>query len=163
MSKMLALLALTSHLIAGFAPNETYTVYVDDEPQLEVQVSQSGTINFDLQTGGEVRIGLRTVPNDPEPDPTPAPVPARFGVVAAPSPTSGPLNVLISVPESGASHTHVELFDASGRVVGDLSFDLTTPGTHRVAWDARRLESGLYFVRATRGGEERVTRFVVVR
>jgi hypothetical protein len=44
-----------------------------------------------------------------------------------------------------------------------VSTVLAAAGTHRIAWDARTLESGLYFVRARRGGEERVTRFLVVR
>lgn len=160
---MLVLLALTSHFISGFVPGGTYTVYVDEVPQIEVEVTSLGTIGFDTQSGSEIRIGKPLVPSEEPEAPDPPPAPARFAVAAAPSPTSGPVGVNISIPRAGGAPTRVDLFDARGRRVGGVSVTLSSPGVHRIAWDTSELGSGLYFVRARRGSEVRVTRVLLVR
>lgn len=57
----------------------------------------------------------------------------------------------------------VDVVDVTGRVVQRLHRAAVQPGTLRIHWDATRLRSGLYLIRARMGGEMEIIKMTVMR
>ncbi len=89
-------------------------------------------------------------------------VPEAFGLAAAyPNPFRASTTFALDVPE--AAHVSVAVYDALGRRVAMLLDEEVEAGTHRVAFDASALPSGVYLVRATGAGATALQRVTLVR
>ena len=104
--------------------------------------------------GEVVEVG-QPLPTDGEAVPEARP----FGLGVAPTPTAGPLALVVDVPTAGI--VALDAFDALGRRVWRHEAPLGA-GRQRVEVDASGWASGVYVVRATVGGE-RVTATAVRR
>jgi len=109
--------------------------------------------------GGDTRwFGPVMAGGSPEPD---------FGLHAArPFPAREEVMVPFSLPRSAP--VTVGVYDAAGRMVRSLLNDVRTAGEHLVTWDgrddaARRVASGMYFVRLSWPGGSSVTPASLVR
>lgn len=80
-------------------------------------------------------------------------------VTVAPHPAHGVVRLLLEWPMPVVAH--VEVFDATGRVVARLAEGMPLRGRDVLKWDAGGRPSGLYFVRIS-AGERVLTRPVVV-
>jgi hypothetical protein len=85
--------------------------------------------------------------------------------LAAPSPFPAHGRLLYSLPQWGS--VRLVIFDARGRRVHELVDRLQSEGDHVVTWNGRDFTgrpaaSGLYFARLRFGGEDRVTKFVLL-
>ncbi len=91
---------------------------------------------------------------------------AAAAVQVVQNPVSGPARVQYVVPEDGA--VRVVVFDARGRQVAALVDQVTPAGRYEVVWNGRGVAgspvpSGVYYLRATLGGEQAGSRMLVVR
>jgi hypothetical protein len=82
--------------------------------------------------------------------------------LAGPNPFNNQTLLEFSVPKTGA--VTVELFDSAGRRV-QLLIDGRdyTPGRHELRLDGGLLSSGLYFVRISQHGMQRVVKTMLVK
>ena len=78
-----------------------------------------------------------------------------------PSPTSGPVNLALTVPHAG--DVVVEVFDVLGRRVATVVDDVLPAGRHAWTWSPNMLSAGVYILRARTADEHQVKRFVYVR
>ena len=83
----------------------------------------------------------------------------------SPNPTHGTIRLSFDLPRSGPAR--LEVFDLSGRRVGQVMDATLAPGRYVRAWDARdasgrAVASGLYLVRLRASGGEVTRRFVVL-
>lgn len=83
-----------------------------------------------------------------------------------PNPAAGPVRLTLDLPEVG--EVGVEVLDLQGRRLRVLHDGPTAAGPLTLAWDGRddggrETPAGLYFVRATAGATQALTRFVRVR
>jgi hypothetical protein len=88
------------------------------------------------------------------------PLPYRGGNLSIVFATAGGLG-------GSRGSTEVLLYDVSGRLVRDVARGQYRAGYQSVIWDGRddrgrRVAAGMYFLRATTGGEEHTVKFVVV-
>jgi photosystem II stability/assembly factor-like uncharacterized protein len=92
------------------------------------------------------------------------PVATRLALSApAPNPARGPVRCVLALPAAG--HARVAVFDAAGRRLRVLLEGGRAAGSHAIEWDGRdergaRAARGVYFLRASAGGET-VTRRLV--
>jgi hypothetical protein len=81
------------------------------------------------------------------------------------NPGQGALQVRLELDQ--AQHAVAQVFDVRGRLVRKLVDEEMGPGVHVLSWDGRSTEgeaaSGLYFVRVTGGGNDRILRGVLIR
>ncbi|HMB68994.1 MAG TPA: FlgD immunoglobulin-like domain containing protein, partial [bacterium] len=100
---------------------------------------------------------------------TDAPLAVRGGLYldpAVPSPFRGRTTVRFGLPR-GAEHS-LAVYDVSGRRIRVLSQGFGTEGAHRAVWDGRdgaglHMPSGVYFLRLSSPGGDRVERAVMLR
>ncbi len=85
--------------------------------------------------------------------------PSSFNLSAFPNPFNSTTEIRYAVP--GSSHVSLKVYDVLGREVGVLVDEVRTAGEQRVAFDARGLASGIYFVRM-HAGDVGVTRKVLL-
>lgn len=84
---------------------------------------------------------------------------ALFG--AAPNPVRGAFTVSFRLPDAAAAR--LEVFDVAGRRVTAIDVGAKGPGVHTASLDTRgAFRPGVYLVRLSRGGEQRVARAVVL-
>jgi hypothetical protein len=92
-----------------------------------------------------------------------------FRVRTFPSPSRGPMNLLVESPEaSGQTSIIASIFDINGRRVRQLRADARWPGQTVIRWDGMDesgilVGSGIYLCRVDTGQGSWNTRFVVVR
>jgi hypothetical protein len=87
-------------------------------------------------------------------------------ISSAPNPFASEARIRFTLPSGGA--TRVEVFDASGRRVRELSEAMLPLGSHEVSWrgddDQRRaLPSGTYFLRIAASGQTATQRVTIMR
>jgi hypothetical protein len=85
-----------------------------------------------------------------------------------PNPFNPSTTARLYVPEGGEGPLAVEIFDAQGRLVRSLHRGPVAPGWLTVTWhgqdDAGRPQaSGVYFLRAQRGGEDSTLKMLLVK
>ena len=81
----------------------------------------------------------------------------------SPNPASGPVEVEFAVPHEAP--VRVAVFDPAGRRVAVLAEGVHAPGLYRARWDigsGNPRRAGMYFLRLTGPGRERVRRLVVI-
>jgi len=94
---------------------------------------------------------------------------ARFAMSApAPNPARGTTRFALTVPSDGGPPVRITVHAVDGRLVRELASGPLGAGRHDFAWDAcdaagERVRPGLYFARASRGGEHLERRVVVTR
>jgi hypothetical protein len=96
----------------------------------------------------------------------PAARPARLAF-AAPQPNPSRGSAQLSLEVSSATALQIDIYDAMGRRVRALARGSFEPGRHTIEWDGtsdsgRRVEPGLYFVRASGDGAAATTRLTRV-
>jgi hypothetical protein len=84
------------------------------------------------------------------------------------SPNPCRLSTAVEFAVPAAGRCRVAVYDASGRLVEEISDATREAGRWRVAWDGTargggRVASGVYFVRLTSGGGSRTAKLIVVR
>jgi len=85
--------------------------------------------------------------------------------------SSGDLHVSFATASGlggGSAHAEVAVYDVGGRLVKKIVSGPYPAGVHTAVWDGqneqgRRLAAGVYFVRATSGGEQLTRKLVIVR
>ena len=82
-----------------------------------------------------------------------------------PNPAEGDAHMRFTLPAAG--RVELRVYDIEGREVRTLIDGERPPGSQSALWDGRddagrRVASGPYFVRLTRGGREVVSRAVVM-
>ncbi|MEM1044170.1 MAG: T9SS type A sorting domain-containing protein [Bacteroidota bacterium] len=106
----------------------------------------------------EVPVTLTVAPVSAEDAPEP---PGAFRLGAPyPNPAAGRATVPVTLTER--AEVRVAVLDVLGREVAVLHDGFVEAGTHRFAFDAARLPSGVYFVRATSGLARQVQPLTVV-
>ena len=85
--------------------------------------------------------------------------PSAFSLSAFPNPFNSTTEIRYALPRAG--HVALKVYDLLGREVGVLVDAVMVAGEQRVAFDARGIASGIYFVRLA-SGEMRVTRKVLL-
>ncbi len=78
-----------------------------------------------------------------------------------PNPFNGVVTIEYNLARS--SPVEIEIYDIAGRRVGKISEPAREPGTYRATWDARNLNSGLFFCRVQAGGEAGVRKMVYLK
>jgi len=83
--------------------------------------------------------------------------------VPAPNPSRGQARVMLDLPR--AARVDVAVFDAAGRRVITLLTGEIAPGRHSLIWDGidargRRVNSGVYWMRASTDGAQATQRLV---
>ncbi|MEM1043011.1 MAG: T9SS type A sorting domain-containing protein, partial [Bacteroidota bacterium] len=116
-----------------------------------------------LGADGAVLMGAAGAEQAPTtPEAASSAVPEAFGLAAAyPNPFRSQTTLALDVPEAG--RVAVAVYDALGRRVAVLLNEEVEAATHRVAWDASGLPSGVYLVRATGAGQAAMQRVTLVR
>ena len=80
---------------------------------------------------------------------------------AAPNPVRGATT--LSYRLGGAAEVTLEIFDVGGRMVSRLvDHERQRPGWHRIDWDARGADAGVYFSRLSVNGDVHAKKMVVV-
>jgi hypothetical protein len=96
-----------------------------------------------------------------------ATIPTSFVVEESqPNPLRGSASLRFAVP--AAAHVSVDLFDAGGRLVRNLSNGQQSAGYHTVTWDGRDADgrpaaSGMYYYRVQANGQQQTRKLLVVR
>jgi hypothetical protein len=91
-----------------------------------------------------------------------APSPETAPLTSFPNPTAGLTTIRYRLAE--AAPVSLALYDARGQKVATLVDHAQQPaGVHEHAFDARQVQSGLYFCRLKAGVTERVTKVIVNR
>jgi len=87
------------------------------------------------------------------------------GAFALGQPYPNPFNPEVTVPITMREKTHmkVEVFNALGQRVSILCDRVVSAGEFALVWDGRDFSTGLYFFRATSGGESRTVKTVLVK
>ena len=89
-------------------------------------------------------------------------IPARFVLDQAyPNPFNPTTTLSFALPEG--RHARLEIYDVSGRKVDTLLDEDLPAGRHRVVWQAGAAASGVYFARLQAGGDQAVTRLVLLK
>jgi hypothetical protein len=78
----------------------------------------------------------------------------------APSPSTGAVRFAWTLPAE--TDVSVRVLDVAGRAVARIADGRQTRGQHEAAWNAGRLQAGIYFVQCRAGGRVAVKRFVLV-
>ncbi|OGC92419.1 MAG: hypothetical protein A2W25_17105 [candidate division Zixibacteria bacterium RBG_16_53_22] len=78
-----------------------------------------------------------------------------------PNPFNARTTVGYAIPEAG--HVRLDLFDVSGRKVATLVDEDMAAGSHRVAWDARGMPSGVYMARLVAGKDTETRKMVLLK
>jgi hypothetical protein len=86
---------------------------------------------------------------------------------AAPNPAAQAVDFLFEVPAPGGE-VKLEVYDAAGRLVREVTRGARAPGEGRVRWegtgaDGRRVPSGVYLARLSMGGQSAVRKVVFSR
>ncbi len=82
-------------------------------------------------------------------------------LTAAPNPTQGAVTLTYSLPTSAT--VRLEIVDALGRIVKVVRAGEASVGSHSAAFSADGLPNGLYLVRLTADGQQRVRLLTVLR
>lgn len=132
-------------------------------------------IRFELTSDAGLRLGgwsiddVRVfVPGTPSADAgdLAANLPRALEILTLPNPADNGTSLRLSLPRAG--RPAVWIADATGRRVRTITTDEMPAGIHDVLWNGtddagRRAARGVYFAKATLGGREVVTRFVLLR
>lgn len=89
----------------------------------------------------------------------PIAAPSSYSLSVYPNPFNPSTTISFTLPEAGM--TRVAVYDVSGRWVQTLADETRSAGSHTIAFDARELPSGVYFVRMA-SGEFQATRKIVL-
>lgn len=90
--------------------------------------------------------------------------PMELGISAYPNPFNSAIKLDITLPDE---NTSLQIIDVNGRVVRDLSDDIST-GRNSIIWDASsdngdEMPSGVYMVRATSGDKVKTKRVILIK
>jgi len=89
-------------------------------------------------------------------------VPRRFALAPAkPNPFNPATAIEVEIPSEGI--LTVDVFDLTGRRVSSLYSGELSAGTHNFTWDGSGEPSGIYFIKASFGGESAVQRAVLMK
>jgi len=114
---------------------------IDDEPNMRHRGMRGGPMTGEMRT---------------------VPLPRVFAISACrPNPLHNWTVVEYQVPI--VAKTHVSVFDANGRMVGDLVNETKTPGFHSIRWRSEGLPAGIYFCRLQAGDVTDVMKIVLLR
>lgn len=94
-------------------------------------------------------------------------VPALELYRPSPNPFSGAMRYAYAIP-SGSQRVAIDVFDIGGRLVRKLVHGTQEKGQYQVVWDGLgedgvRVRSTVYFLRASIGASDRVTRVILVK
>jgi hypothetical protein len=96
-------------------------------------------------------------------------IPQELVLLGYPSPAHSTVNIRLGIPStSEATGIRVDVFDVMGRHVKQVHGGALDPGYHELTWDgtdkhSRRVASGIYFVKASRRGDTKSKKIVLVR
>ncbi|MBI5058166.1 T9SS type A sorting domain-containing protein [candidate division KSB1 bacterium] len=90
-----------------------------------------------------------------------AELPADFALSAFPNPFNPGTTVEFALPE--ALRATVKVFDPAGRLVRTLADNVFPAGSHRVAFAAAGLPSGIYLVRVEAGEYSKIAKLVLLK
>lgn len=109
----------------------------------------------------------------PPTGPTDAPLIAtpgagRLELAVSPNPSRGGVTARLSLPGEGLRHVTVDVYDVHGARVANVRDGAAGPGELSVSWDGRDADghdapAGVYFVRATAGGQTVTRKALVLR
>ena len=101
--------------------------------------------------------------------PEPAMVPERWALHRpSPNPTSGAVTLDLDVPQGGAGHVALFVYDVRGRKVATLQDGWLAEGQHRRVWDGvnregGRVALGMYFARVEGSGFAATQKILLLR
>jgi hypothetical protein len=78
-----------------------------------------------------------------------------------PNPASGSVNITFTLAQQG--DVSFEVFDVTGRFVTTIEHDLFEADGNEVAWDASRVNQGIYFIKMKAGSYSAVKRISVIK
>jgi flagellar hook assembly protein FlgD len=83
-------------------------------------------------------------------------------------PNPSPGSALLSIELAAASCLEIQVYDASGRYVADISGGSFTAGSHELSWDGRDgdgrdLPAGIYFVSVKAEQDSEVLKVILAR
>lgn len=87
---------------------------------------------------------------------------SKFHVNATPNPINSG-NVAISFDLPTTTNVSLTIINSIGQIVSTLSDAILEEGNHKFMWDARQVESGMYFYRLKAGNEVMTLPLVVVK
>jgi len=87
--------------------------------------------------------------------------PLEYSLAVYPNPFNPSTTISFSLLESG--RVRVAVYDVSGRWIKTLTNEERSAGNHRIAFDARDLPSGVYFVRMESGEFQATSKVVLMR
>jgi hypothetical protein len=96
-------------------------------------------------------------------------IPEEMVLLGYPSPAFSNVNIRLGIPStSDGGKVNVDIFDVLGRHVRQVHDGNLEPGYHQLTWDgmdkhSRRVASGIYFIKASRPGETKNRKIVLVR
>lgn len=73
-----------------------------------------------------------------------------FQLIAFPNPFNGNTTIAFRLEES--ARINISVYDQTGRLVETIKDDYQSEGNHKIAWDASRLNKGIYFISLNSNG-----------
>ncbi|MGE5176386.1 MAG: hypothetical protein ACM3JJ_08425 [Hyphomicrobiales bacterium] len=138
----------------------------------DTSVNQGGTYRYQIAWGIACGEGPRSatvsITTAPATSGGPGPGAASGGSFHAyPNPSSGPINLVVTVNGSTAAHARVRLYTPTGQWVADLVDDTFDPGQHTVSWSrlsrsGQPVSPGYYEAIGTIGGTKVRERLVLL-
>lgn len=94
-------------------------------------------------------------------DVSPSALPASFALSAYPNPFNAATRIEFTLPR--AADASLIAYDLSGREIARLMDGKYSAGANSILWNAEKLSSGSYFVRAQSDGVSQTTKLILIR